>query len=71
VGRLFERLGHYTGVDHGEGLVDRCYGGIVVGFIILRGKHVREPDLNELASEPEAASLSLLKLAQRALVRQS
>jgi cobaltochelatase CobT len=42
--------------------------GIVVGFLLLGGEHVRKPDLNEQAAEPEAAGLSLLKLIRRTLI---
>jgi cobaltochelatase CobT len=46
--------------------------GVVVGFLLLGGEHVREPELSERAAEPETAGLSLLKLVQRALIaRQS
>ena len=42
--------------------------GIMVGFLLIGEKHVREPDLHERATEPEAAGLSLLKLVRRALI---
>ena len=42
--------------------------GTIVGFLLLGGKQVREPDLHEQATEPEAAGLSLLKLIRRALI---
>ena len=42
--------------------------GIVVGFLLLGGEHVREPEFHERAAEPEAAGLSLLKLIRRALI---
>jgi cobaltochelatase CobT len=41
--------------------------GLVVGFLLIGGEHVRAPDLHELAAEPEAAGLSLLRLVRRAL----
>jgi cobalamin biosynthesis protein CobT len=42
--------------------------GFVVGFLLLGGAHVREPELHEQASEPESAGLSLLALVRRALI---
>lgn len=42
--------------------------GIVVGFLLIGGEHVREPDTFERASEPQAAGLSLLTLVRRTLI---
>ena len=42
--------------------------GVVVGFLLFGEEHVREPDLHERATEPEAAGLSLLKLIRRTLI---
>jgi cobalamin biosynthesis protein CobT len=42
--------------------------GIMVGFLLIGAEHVREPDLHERATEPEAAGLSLLKLIRRAFI---
>jgi cobaltochelatase CobT len=42
--------------------------GIVVGFLFIGEEYFRDPDLQERASEPEAAGLSLLRLVRRALI---
>jgi hypothetical protein len=42
--------------------------GIVVGYLFLGEESFRDPDLQERASEPEAAGLSLLRLVRRALI---
>jgi cobaltochelatase CobT len=42
--------------------------GIVVGYLFLGEQPFRDPDLQERASEPEAAGLSLLRLVRRALI---
>jgi cobaltochelatase CobT subunit len=43
--------------------------GVTVGFLLIGGDHIREPDLHEQAAEPEAAGLSLLELVRRAFIR--
>ena len=60
---------HYFLMRHLEATdISLRAAGIVVGYLFLGEEHFRDPDLQERASEPEAAGLALLRLVRRALV---